>query len=574
VVAGLARLKAGDHEGAAKILRRVARNNPTEADAHHLYGVALHARGLTAEALPHVERAIRLNPAPSQYRMNHGLMLQKLGRAEEARQAFEDATDRDRENPECWHNWGTSLMGVSRWEDAELALKHAISLRSNYALSHFNLGCVYLTWGEVSAAARRFALALEHDPNFEKAHANLIFCRDLLPETTPGMALAERRAYQTRHAARLRPWQPHPNDRNPERRLRVGYVGGDFRDHSAAYSFGPILDAHDPVAVEVFAYADEPFRDGHTKRLRGHVDHWRSIPEWPDDRVADLIRQDRIDVLVELSGYTHRHHLLACARKPAPVVVTAWGYLTGTGLDAVDAIFADDATLPPEHERQYAERAVRLPHALAFRAPETDVPIRPLPADAPPTFGYLGRIAKLSDAALALWSEILRAVPESRLLLKDRGFSERRPRERVLGALAALGVAPERVEIRGASGRETHLAVYNEVDVALDPVPQGGGMTTLEALWMGTPTATMLGDRVPGRMSASHLLRLGTGGAVTTDAEGYVREAVRLVGEARTLDGVRLRRALLDSVIADPVRQARAAEAAYRDLFTEWARGR
>ena len=573
ITRGLALLNANsDLPAVERLFRRLARNNPREADAHHLLGVALLKQHRPVEAVKHLEQAVAVDPAPMPYWQNLGRAYQQAGRDPDALPAFEAATERALDSAECWQDWGTSLLANERLDEAERALKHAILLDPQSPLAQFNLGCVYLTWGEVREAAKRFARALERRPEFEKAHANLIFCRDLLPETTPQTALAERRAYQTRHCAKL-PRMELLNDRDPGRKLRVGYIGGDFRDHSAAYSFGPIIEAHDPERVEVYVYADGHYDDAHTKRMRAAATVWRPIVGMEEFHVAGQIQMDRIDVLVELSGFTHLHHLIAAAHKPAPVIVTAWGYLTGTGLDAVDAIFADDVTLPPEHEAYYRERAVRLPHALAFSEPPIDVAIRPRPDDAPPVFGYLGRIAKLSEATVSLWAEILKAMPEARLLLKDRGFHFERAQARIRREFAAHGVDPARIEIRGKSGRETHLDAYNDVDVALDPIPQGGGMTTLEALWMGTPTVTMLGDRIPGRMSASHLARLGTGGAVTSDREGYVHEAVRLAGQARTVSGERLRAGLLGSVIADTGRQARAVEEAYRELFAGWARG-
>ncbi|MCC7464496.1 MAG: hypothetical protein IT480_18785, partial [Gammaproteobacteria bacterium] len=331
-------------------------------------------------------------------------------------------------------------------------------------------------------------------------------------------------------------------------------------------------EAHDPERFEVYVYADGHHDDAHTKRMRAAATVWRPIVGMEEFYVAGQVQMDRIDVLVELSGFTHLHHLIAAAHKPAPVIVTAWGYLTGTGLDAVDAMFADDVTVLPEHEAYYAERVVRLPHVMAFTPPPNETPLRPKADGAPPTFGYLGRVAKISDAALDLWAEALKARPDARLLLKDRGFHFERVQRRIRREFAARGVDPARIEIRGKSGRETHLDTYNDVDVALDSWPHGGGMTTQEAAWMGCPTVTLAGQRTAERLSAATLARLGTGGAVATGADGYVREAVRLLDVAATTDRAAIRRALLDSVICDIATQADAVERAYRELWGRWCR--
>lgn len=567
---GLDHLNAGQHRHAEKLFRKVTTVLPLDASAQHLLGLSYYQQDQVEKALPYFERAARLDAKPWQYHQNLGLAYQRLGRLEEARERFSQAVDRVPQNAECWHNLGTINLELDDLDQADRALKTAIRWQPDYARAYFNRGCIALTLGEIRQAVTHFSAALNRAPDFAEAYANLIHCRDFLPETTPGAALIERRAFQTRYAAPLKAsWRPHENDRDPDRPLRVGYLGGDFKDHSAAMSFGPILAAHDPSQVHVGIYANQEGGDRETRWMRDAAVVWRDVHGWTDEAVAEQIREDRIDVLVELSGFTNRHRLLAVARKPAPVIVTAWGYLTGTGLDAVDAIFADDVTVPPEHERYYSERVIRLPHALGFSPPGFEAPIKPR-REGPITFGHLGRLQKISDATIALWASILQALPESHLLLKDAGFSYQRAQDRIAAAFAGHGIDPARIEMRGKSKRPDHLATYNEIDIALDPIPQGGGITTLEALWMATPVVTVLGDRIPGRTSASTLIRLGHTDVPTTQDE-YRAWALALARNIRTMDVGCLREQVKASVICNPDALARAAEVAYRELFSRWA---
>jgi protein O-GlcNAc transferase len=331
-----------------------------------------------------------------------------------------------------------------------------------------------------------------------------------------------------------------------------------------------VFSARDRGAVEVTCYSEVERPDEITAHFQAAADRWRLTLGMAPDAMADLIRRDGIDILVDLSAFTRGNRLLVFARKPAPIQVTAWGYATGTGLSTMDYFFADPVVVPPGEQRYFAEEVVYLPSVLAY-TPFPDAP-PPLRADGPLTFGSFNRPSKLNDETLALWARVLAAVPGSRLLLKFGGMDDPALAARVRAVLARHDVAPERVELRGQTSTYDHVAAYGEVDIALDPVPHGGGVTTLEATWMGVPTLTLPGDRVSSRVTASVLTTLGLTSWIARSPDEYVALARRHAANPVALSVLRagLRDRLAASPICDSVRYCRAVEAAYRAMWRRW----
>jgi predicted O-linked N-acetylglucosamine transferase (SPINDLY family) len=401
---------------------------------------------------------------------------------------------------------------------------------------------------------------------------------DLAPGTTSGEAFAERRRWNERYgrpaAVHIR---PHDNDRDPERRLRVGYVSADFREHSAAMVFGPVVLSHDPAAVEVVCYAGVLKPDHVTARFQAAAGRWRSMLGVSDEALARQIRQDGIDILVDLSGHSGGHRLQVFARKPAPVQVTAWGYALGTGLDTVDYFFADAVTVPAEARGDFSEEVVDLPAFVAYSPVEGVPEVGPLPARArgAVTFGCFNRLSKLTPEALELWARILGAVPGARVVMKFHGLDQPAIQARVRGAFEGQGIAGERIVMLGGTNSREHLGAYGQVDLALDPFPHGGGVTALDGLWMGVPMVTLLGERIPTRMGPSILTTLGLPEFIAGTPEEYVAVAVRWARNLDELARVRagLRERMRASVICDHRAYCRAVEDAYRWMWRRWCAG-
>lgn len=511
---------------------------------------------------------------PIVVRLQQGIALYRQGDYRAAEEMYTGILLDDPGEPHALH-----LLGLIAEKRGDLAMAESLLGRANQIEPHsrvaHNLGVVLAQQGRLDAAIATYRQALALEPDYLEAATNLLFALDLHPHVGPEQLLAERLAFASGLCDPLTALSPpHENDRDPGRRLRVGYVSPDFRHHSAAASFGPPILGHDPEAVEVYLYSTAERHDEATAPFRDRADVWCEVGHLADPELAQVIRGDRIDVLVDLAGYSQGGRPLLFALKPAPIQVTGWGYGTGTGLAAMDYLVADDVAAPPESERFYREKILRLPCLLAY-APGKAVPeLNPTPPqkrNGYRTYGYLGRAQKVNAETLALWARVLRADPSARLLLKHGQWEARALRDMAAQTLWALGVSPDRVEVRGQTSRLEHLAAYNLIDVALDTFPQSGGITTLDALLMGVPTVTLLGETIPSRTGASILTTIGYRGLVAPTPHDYVGAALR--GTPR--GGRRaIRAALMDSILVKPREYAAAVEAQYRAIWRRWCTGR
>jgi protein O-GlcNAc transferase len=533
VVAHLLTPSRPSQDGLLAQLFRVARNNRLDADAQHDYGFGLLTNGHAGESLEWLERAARLDPNRSAFQTNLAAALHQLG----------------------------------RWHEGLYHATQAYELNPTHVMAAINVAGFYYWFGEVEDAVTWYDRAIEIDPNHWQAWWMRLFMLDFLPISAE-RALAERKAFSDTFEPALIPhWPKHTNDPDPDRRLRIGFTGGDFRQHSSSYMWGPLFEHIDRSRFELFSYAHLTRVDAYTEWFRKATNGWRDITQCHDDRVlAEQIQRDQIDILVDLGTFSEHAHLGAHLYKPAPVSLTAWGHLTGTGLRCMDGLLVDRVMLPEGRQWETTERPAYVPYAMGWYVPKYEVPdLVPRP-ELPLTFGYLGRIQKLDDPTVALWADLLHAYPESRLLLKDTAYMQERSATRTLERFEAWSINPTRIEMRGGSDRVSHLASYHDVDVALDPLPQGGGATTLEALMMGVPTATLRGERLVRRVSASTVTAAGHPEWVAEDVQEYVEIAGRLL----PYRGQQLRDEFLASHVCDGAARTRAFEEAVRDLWRDW----
>jgi predicted O-linked N-acetylglucosamine transferase (SPINDLY family) len=362
----------------------------------------------------------------------------------------------------------------------------------------------------------------------------------------------------------------HDNDRDPIRRLVLGYVSADFKEHSAVFSFRPVLENHDKAQFEIICYSGTPTEDAVTESIRKAASRWRNVSEWSDDRLADCIRADKVDILIDLSGHTEGNRLRTFARKPAPIQVTAWGHGTGTGLPTIDYVFSDFTAIPAEVRHLFAERICDLPCLMIVEPPPAELRSAepPMTPNGYVTYGVLNRISKISDAAIAVWARILRSDVTSRLLIKDKATDDSSVRRLLLERFAGHGIAPERMSFEASTSREAHLAAHQRVDICLDPFPQGGGVTTWEALYMGVPVVAKLGKGVSARVAGAILSAIGLTDWVATDDDQYVDIALRSAPERLRM----LRRELPDLINTrcGPVAYTGAVEAAYQAMWKKF----
>jgi predicted O-linked N-acetylglucosamine transferase (SPINDLY family) len=361
------------------------------------------------------------------------------------------------------------------------------------------------------------------------------------------------------------------HDWRPDRCLRVGYVSPDLRGHPVAFFLEPILAHHDRACIEGFCYAEVAAPDAITARLKSLAHGWRSTCGLSDAQVADLVRRDRIDILVDLAGHTRRHRLGAFARRPAPVQVTYLGYPCTTGLTAIDYLLTDAIADPPGEPPWSTEEPFRLPGGFCCYTPLADAPeVSPSPAlrSGVVTFGSLHKPAKLNAAVLDLWADLLLGLPSARLLL-IRSNLKGGLRERIHGHFTGRGVAAERVELSDAVEGGSHLRAYHDIDVLLDVFPWCGHTTACEALWMGVPAITLLGDRHAARMTASVLSMVGLHDLIARTPAEYLAVAARLAGDVGQLARLRaeLRERMRTSRLCDGAAWTRDLDAAYREMW-------
>ncbi len=560
----------------AAVCREAIRVGPGYAPAHNNLSCALRELGLLDESVAASRETIRLNPRLAESHNNLGNTLQLMGRLEEAIASYRAAIGLNPEYAEAYNNLGAALCAGGAFDAAAEALHHALRCRPRYAEAHNNLGMLQKDCGQVPQAIESFRQALACKPDFMAAHSNLIFMLDFFEETDIAMVRAELRRWNARFAAPLKKViQPHANDRAPERPLRIGYVSPNFRDHCQAFYTLPLFSHHDRAKFHITGYCDVVRPDAFTQRLRKECGEWRNIAGMADERVAELIRADGIDILVDLTMHMAHHRLLVFARKPAPVQVSWLAYPGTTGLEAIDYHLVDPYLDPLEEEPVFPERpeeSVRLPESFWCYDPlAVELAVNPPPVlgSGIITFGSLNSFAKINATVLALWARVLLAVPGSQLIMLSPEGAHRRS---TLEVLVNAGVAAERVTFTAHLPRAAYLAKYQEIDIALDPVPSNGHTTSLDALWMGVPVVTLVGKTFVGRAGLCQLMNLGLPELIARTPEEYVRIAAELAKDVPRLAALRsgLRERMRASPLMDAPRFARNVEAAYRAMWRKW----
>lgn len=565
----------GRIEEAACCYQRALALKPELAEAHLNYGNVLRSLGRLSEAIASYRQALALRPDLADAHNNLGTACKDLGLWDEALASYRRALALNPRSPTALYNVANVLNEQDRLEEAAALFRQAIALKPDLAEAHLNLGNVLKNQGRLLEAIECFRTAVTVRPDYSGAHSNLLFTLNYMDGVTPQQIHAAHRQFHTLHAEALARFiRPHANTPDPGRRLKIGYISPDFRTHACAYFLEPLLAHHDRREVEVYAYAEVARPDAMTGRLRGLTDHWRSTVGMSDEQVAETIRADGIDVLVDLAGHTANSRLLVLARKPAPVQLTYLGYPATTGLDTMDYRLTDAHAEPPGmSERYYTERLVRLPHSLWCYQPFADMPeVASLPAltNGHLTFGSFNNFAKIGPRVIDLWAQVLAAVPDSRLIMIC--VPEGETQQRLIAQFAARGVAADRLTLHGRLPRGDYLALHQRVDVALDPFPCNGGTTTCDALWMGLPVIALIGDTFLSRAGLSLLAAAGLREFAAATPRDYLAVAVNLAGRIDALAALRvgLRERLCRSPLMDAPAFAHDVEAAYRGMWRQW----
>jgi predicted O-linked N-acetylglucosamine transferase (SPINDLY family) len=524
-----------------------------------------------------MNRKQRRTAAKLDAHFNLGNTLMGQGRLDEAIAAFRRAIGIKPDHAAAYTTLGIALAGQGKLDEAIAAYRRAIGIKPDLAEAYSNLGAALSWQGKLDEAIAAFRQAIVIKPGLSKAFSSLLLGLHYDDKSTNEDLFAAHREWDERYGQRVPRFTAYTNDRDPARRLRIGYFSPDFRQHANVYFVEPLLRGHDRQKVEVFCYAEVMRPDLVTTRLQGLADHWVVTVGLSDQQLAERIRTDGIDILVDVPGHMANDRLLVFARKPAPVQVTWLGYPDTTGLKAIDYRLVDAVTDPAgEADAWASETLVRLKGGFLCYSGLRD---GPEPTSAPclrtgtVTFGSFNNPAKLSTATFDAWAKLLSRLPQARLLLKGIPFADAATRALFLDRLGERGVPAERVELMAwHPGPAEHLALYHRVDIALDPFPYNGTTTTCDALWMGVPVITLRGHRHAGRVGASLLTQVGLTDLIADSIEEYVEIAVALAGDPGRLDELHriLRPRMAASPLGDEGAFASKMEAAFRTMWERW----
>lgn len=607
---GLLYQKIGQVEESIRSYQKAVELNPSLVEAYRNLCNALESRGQVDEAIKWLQRAVSVNPGSIMLWTDLGNRYREQMRFEEAVACYKKTIDLDATCPGPHFNLGNALSDQGRFQEALVFYRKAVGLDPKYAEAYNNMGNAFYAQGELQKAVKCYDqalkvrydypdalknmglsfekqglighaidcynLALSLNPSDAGCHSGLLFALHYDPALSASDIFSESQAWWRQHGTGYADKFVHHNDPDPSRRIRVGYVSPDFREHSVSDFVLPLLEMHSE-SVETFCYADVKRPDHMTSRLKGLTDHWCSIVGLSDDAVARRIVDDRIDILVDLAGHTASNRLLIFARRPAPVQVTWLGYPDTTGMPVMDCRLTDDIADPVGESDQYhAERLVRLPRGFLCYAPlEEAGEVSSLPAlnQDRVTFGSFNNLPKVNEGVIEVWSRILKEVPGSSLMLKSRSLSDKSVRRHYLNMFSNCGISSDRVQFEPyACTKQEHLSLYNRVDIGLDPFPYNGTTTTCEALWMGVPVITLNGDRHSGRVGASILTQVGLQDFISETKEAYIEKALEFAADLNKLAALRLsmRIRMKESPLCDAGSFAQKMEAMYKEIWEKW----
>jgi predicted O-linked N-acetylglucosamine transferase (SPINDLY family) len=575
---GRAHEALGNLDEAGACYQQAVHLKPDYVDALFNLGNVLAKTGRPADAVARYQRAVALKPNNHKAYYNLGHAQLNLGTPAEAAASYQRASQLKPDYAEAHAGLGLAMRGLGRLDEAAACLERALAIDPHLTLAHNNLGNILKEKGKLAEALACYRRAVAHSPDDAMAGSNVLNLLHFCPGYDSAALYEEHRRWYQRHAEPL--WnrsESYTNDPAPERRLRIGYVSPDFRDHVVGRNVLPLLRHHNAGQFDITLYANHASADELTEQFRAYAHNWRVITGWTDERVAEQIRRDGIDILVDLTLHMAQNRLLVFARKPAPVQVTFAGYPGTTGIPAIDYRLTDPYLDPPGlFDACYAEESYQLPDSFWCYDPLTSEPaVSPLPAlrNGYVTFGCLSNFCKVNAAMLKTWAAVLRGVGGSRLMLLA---PDGRHRSRVLDVLAAESVAGDRVRFVAGLPRPRYLELYHHIDIGLDTLPYNGHTTSLDSLWMGVPVVTLVGGTVAGRAGLSQLSNLGLNELVARNAEDFVRIAAELAMTPALLSSLRaeLRARMQGSPLMDAPRFTRGIEAAYRDMWRQWCAAR
>lgn len=572
-------LQGGQLDAAKQLYHTVLAKDPYNAEALEQCGLIAFKHGDNKRAIGLISKAIEFDPKRPRACYMLGFILSTLHQYDQAIAAYQQCVALDPRLIEAHNNLGVIFKNLERYDEAKDSFQTVVNLnpRSGYALS--NLGNVLKDSGQMSEAVKVLQRATIAEPKLSAAYSNLLVALNYLNEFTAQDVFA-RHCQWGQHvpdSIQSRRFSFDQLDPSPTRPLRIGYLSPDFHTHSVAFFIEPVLRQHSADNVEVYGYYNNTIFDDTYQRLKSFCIKWRDVESYSELQLADTIYQDQIDILIDLTGHMADNRLAVFYQKPAPVQVTWLGYPNTTGLSEIDYRLSDAIADPLEPSAAF--HSEKLQHLTpGFLCYEGDTQL-PAAQDSPAlntgyiTFGSFNNIVKITQEVIACWASILKAVPNSKLLLKSRQLADPSTSAGLLAAFEQHGIAASRLRIYGlVPDIAAHMALYAEVDIALDPFPYNGTTTTCEALWMGVPVIALLGEVHAGRVTASILHRLELDDYVASSVADYVDLAIRKAADITKLNALRLqlRQRMLKSSLCDSSAFTASLEQTYREMWLSY----
>lgn len=549
--------------------------NPAYAEAHSNLGNAFNDMGKPEKAVASYRQALAIKPDYADAHINLGNALKDMELFDEAAASYQKALAINPDHAEAHNNLGNVFRELGKLDEAIASYHKTLAIRPGYAEAHSNIGHTFKDFGKLDEAVESYRKALAIKPDLSGAHSNLLLTEQYRLGHNAQTLYQLHLDWDDHHGRGFRAtWPKHANNADPDRRLRVGFVSPDLGRHPVGYFIVGLLENLPKQQIESVCYSDR-LEDDLTLRIKAATDLWRDVHGFSDARLMKTILTDEIDILFDLSGHSAKNRLLVFAQKPAPVQVSWAGYIGTTGLAAMDYLLSDTYSTRADEEQYYTEKILRMPAGwLCYDPVSYAPPVGPCPfkRHGYVTFASFSNGAKINSEVVSVWAKILHGVAESRLLLKYKNLDSAANAGPIIALFEEAGINPSRIILEGQSPHAALLERYNDVDIALDPFPYSGGLTTYEALWMGVPVITVAGETFASRHSLSHLSTVGLPELVAGDQGDYVKLAVELAGDADRLSDLRLglRQKMAASPICDGEKFASGFAAIMRQIWGHW----
>ncbi len=547
--------------------------NPAFVEAQNNRGNALLKFGKLEEAIQNYKKAISINPSFFQAYNNLGNALLKFEKIEEAIENYKKAILINPNFVEAYNNYGSALMKKNLYEQAIINFKKSIDINPNFSNTYYNYGKALNELGLLKEAISFYKKAIKINPFYFKAHSNLLLLYNYIDDFDLDFKFKEACNFGTIVKKTINKIFTNHECAFVTKKLKIGFVSGDFRNHPVGHFLEGVLSKIDSSKLELIAYNTNFRSDELTKRIKKNFSHWIDLFNKSDEEAAKIIFEDKINILIDLSGHTAKNRLRIFAFKPAPIQVSWLGYFATTGLKEIDYLIGDPYVTPLKNNNYFIEKIYEMPDIrMCFTPPSDEIQISELPAlhNGYITFGSFNNILKINDNVIVQWSKIINSIENSKIFIKSKQLDKISIKEKMIAKFNFFGIKSERLIIEGQDTRNKYLESYNKIDVALDSFPFTGGTTSIEALWMGVPVLTLVGESFVSRQGLEILMNIGLNDYICYNKKNYVSRALDISQNLNMLSSLRksLRKKVLSSPLCNDKKFAKDFE---KTLLNMWS---